>query len=482
MDDNSVLEEFELRRRYKTLYRYKPYKKQRDFHEAGAKFRERALFAGNQLGKTLAGAHELAMHLTGLYPDWWTGHRYDRPIIAWVGADTNETSREVVQPALLGTEEANLNSPDLGTGAIPRDKIERVTKRQAGVIDVVDQIWVHHKTGGLSRAVLKSYDQKRKAWQGKKVDYGWLDEEPPFDIYSEMLTRTNAAKNAKGEFDGRLACTFTPLQGRTKVVQRFIAPDKGASPTWHSFMSIMDVDHYTPARKSEIVAGYPEWEREARANGRPMLGEGLVFPVAWSQVAVEPFHIPKYFAKINGLDFGTAGDGGHETAVVFLAHDRDRDIVYVYDCYKAKGQTTVYHSEAIKSRGEWIPVAWPHDGVNVEAANGLPRFRTFSVHGVNMLGLSARYENDKGGSQPTEPSIDHMLERLLTGRLKVFSFLNEWQNEFQSYHRKEGKIVAMYDDLLKATMYGLMMIRYGASEIESSVGVSRRKLAVGGGW
>jgi hypothetical protein len=44
---------------------------QREFHAMAA--RERLLMAGNQLGKTLAGAFEMAMHLTGVYPPWWTG-------------------------------------------------------------------------------------------------------------------------------------------------------------------------------------------------------------------------------------------------------------------------------------------------------------------------------------------------------------------------------------------------------------------------
>ena len=47
---------------------YKPYEKQRQFHAAGAHARERLLMAGNQLGKTLAGGMETAMHMTGRYP------------------------------------------------------------------------------------------------------------------------------------------------------------------------------------------------------------------------------------------------------------------------------------------------------------------------------------------------------------------------------------------------------------------------------
>jgi hypothetical protein len=57
---------------------YKPYPKQADFHAAGASYRERLLMAGNQIGKTMAGGMEAAMHATGRYPDWWKGRRFDR--------------------------------------------------------------------------------------------------------------------------------------------------------------------------------------------------------------------------------------------------------------------------------------------------------------------------------------------------------------------------------------------------------------------
>jgi hypothetical protein len=55
------------------LAAYRPYTKQREFHAAGATHRERLFMAGNQLGKTVAGGNEWAIHLTGRYPDWWEG-------------------------------------------------------------------------------------------------------------------------------------------------------------------------------------------------------------------------------------------------------------------------------------------------------------------------------------------------------------------------------------------------------------------------
>ena len=84
----ALVREKERRLRYNRLKLYRPYPKQFDFHELGREKRERMLKAGNQQGKTLAAGAEVAMHLTGLYPDWWTGRRWDRPITAWASGVT----------------------------------------------------------------------------------------------------------------------------------------------------------------------------------------------------------------------------------------------------------------------------------------------------------------------------------------------------------------------------------------------------------
>jgi len=78
---------------------YRPYAKQLEFHAAGADedVRERLLMAGNQLGKTVAGSFEAAMHLTGLYPDWWDGIRWEAPTTAWAGSLTSQSTRDTVQ-------------------------------------------------------------------------------------------------------------------------------------------------------------------------------------------------------------------------------------------------------------------------------------------------------------------------------------------------------------------------------------------------
>jgi len=207
----SLLEEAKRRRDRKRLTEYRPYAKQREFHASGATHRERLLMAGNQLGKTYCGAAEAAIHLTGLYPDWWQGRRWDRPVRGWCGSKTGEVTRDGVQRYLIGEPK---DESRWGTGMIPGDNLMDWSRRQ-GVANSLDSAIVRHASGGTSTLGFKSYDQGRQKWQSETLDFVWFDEEPPVDIYMEGLTRTNAT-------GGMTYITFTPLLGMSDVVSMFL--------------------------------------------------------------------------------------------------------------------------------------------------------------------------------------------------------------------------------------------------------------------
>ena len=110
------LRRLEELRRTCQLFFYKPYGKQLAFHAAGAKYRERLLMAGNQLGKTYAAGNEVAFHVTGIYPDDWQGRKYEKAPRFWVGSVTSELCRDGAQRILLGPV------GKWGTGCIPDRK------------------------------------------------------------------------------------------------------------------------------------------------------------------------------------------------------------------------------------------------------------------------------------------------------------------------------------------------------------------------
>lgn len=191
------------------------YAKHLEFFRAGAKYRERAFVAGNRVGKTEAGAFECALHLTGQYPDWWTGRRYEKPIRLWAAGKTNETTRDIIQEKLLGVVAFNAGRKGFsGTGMIPGDAIGGATWK-AGVSDLADTIKVKHVSGGWSMLGLKSYQQGRGSFEGTAQHVIWLDEEPPMDVYGECLIRTATTR-------GLVMLTFTPLEGLSDTVMSFL--------------------------------------------------------------------------------------------------------------------------------------------------------------------------------------------------------------------------------------------------------------------
>lgn len=190
-----------------------------EFFDAGSKYRERCFLAANRVGKTIAGAYETTTHLTGQYPHWWTGARFNKRIRAWAAGDTNETTRDIIQLELLGEV---VTGPDGrkgldGSGLVPRECIGR-PKWKAGVQDLVDTVPILHTSGQWSSLAFKSFDQGRRSFQGTAKELIWLDEECPLDVYNECLIRTMTTR-------GLLLTTFTPLSGLTEHVLQFLPSD-----------------------------------------------------------------------------------------------------------------------------------------------------------------------------------------------------------------------------------------------------------------
>ena len=133
--------------------------------------------------------------------------------------------------------------------------------------------------------------------------------------------------------------------------------------------------------------------------------------------------------------------------------------MHITDCYRLREETPVVHSAAIKARGAWIPVAWPHDGLAHDKGSGEQVAALYRAQGVNMLPERATFQD---GGNGLEAGVLDILDRMRTGRFKVAAHLNDWWEEFRLYHRKEGLVVKERDDLMSATRYGVMMLRFSA--------------------
>jgi phage terminase large subunit-like protein len=423
---------------------YDPYEYQNNFHSAkdndGRLARQRLLMAANKTGKTFCGAAEMAFHLTGKYPKWWKGYRFTGPIKAWAAGNTTANTRDIVQAELLGEPG---DEEDFGKGALPKDVILK-WDRQPGIPNAVSTVTVKHASGKNSKCYLKSYEQGKQAWMGKAIDVVWMDEEPPQDIYSQAL-------RASLKSGGLTYMTFTPESGMTNVVAQFMNNLKPHQQLYNATWD--DAPHLDDEVKAEILAALPPHERKMRSEGIPVLGSGLVFPIDVEQIKRTAFAIPEHWSRICAIDFGY----DHPTAAVWIAHDRDHDVAYVYDTYRKSGETPLVHAQAIKARGDWIPVIWPHDGAQHDKGSGEPLAAIYRRQGMNMF--PKHFENPEGG-QGVEPGLMEMLQKFQTQRLLVFDHLGEFFEEMRMYHRKDGKVVKERDDLMSAARYAVMSLRY----------------------
>jgi phage terminase large subunit-like protein len=197
------------------------YPKQMRHFKLGATYDERGLFGGNRTGKTHCGTFEDTLHLTGLYPDWWEGRRFDHPIGAWVATDTAKNVRDILQEKFCGEP----GVPQLfGTGMIPIDFFASEPTSKHGIANAIESVHVHHFTNGIydgiSTLMFKSYDQGRQAFQGTQQDVIHPDEEPKIEIYTEMSLRLMST--SPGEKNGMLVLTETPLLGVSELMISFL--------------------------------------------------------------------------------------------------------------------------------------------------------------------------------------------------------------------------------------------------------------------
>jgi phage terminase large subunit-like protein len=411
-------------------FRRELYPKHIDFFAAGAKYKQRGFIAGNQVGKSETGAFETRCHATGKYPSWWTGKRFSKPTLIWVGGDTAQTVRDIIQTKLVGGD-----LEDMGTGMLSRDDIIiEKCKTRRNVPGALEIIKVRHISGGESTIVLKTYEQGRATWQGTVIDFIWVDEECPEDVYGEALIRLMNS-------GGSIITTFTPLKGVTPLVLNFLDNDQHSSAEFPKYVGICtwdDVPHISEQTKAEMLAGTPPQLRDARSKGIPTVGTGMVYPVDPMLLLVDDFQIPKHFKKAYGMDVGW-----NCTAGLWGAWDVENDIRYLYSEHKQGLAEPIVHAKSIKARGHLKGQIDPASRGRAQA-DGKKLFTMYKAEGLWIV----------PANNAVESGIFDIYERMTTGRLKIFRSCSGLTRELSLYHRDDnGIIVKTNDHLLDCLRY-----------------------------
>lgn len=403
------------------------YPKHLDFFGAGETYKERLFMAANRVGKTVAGAFETTCHLTGRYPHWWVGKRFERATEAWACGANSQTTRDVVQGVLLGKS--------TGQGMIPTETVVHTTAGR-GITGSIETIWVKHVSGKESKLGFKTYEQGRRAFEGEAKDFIWCDEEPPIDVYTEMLYRLLTTK-------GILFTTFTPLLGMSEVVLSFLEPpsEEAMKSKYVVQAGWKDVPHLDDDEKRKLVANTPPYQIKARTDGEPSLGAGAIYPIAESDITVPDREIPEYWARGYAMDVGW-----NRTAALWGARDPGTGIMYIYsEHYQGQGEPAS-HAQAILGRGMWIPGVIDPACLGSSQIDGRTLMEIYRGLGLRLF----------PAVNAVEAGITEVWQLLVSGRLKIMASCSNFFREFRKYHRDDkgsGKVVKRDDHLMDCLRY-----------------------------
>jgi phage terminase large subunit-like protein len=268
------------------------------------------------------------------------------------------------------------------------------------------------------RVSFKSYEQGTDSFVGTAIDFIHLDEEPPLDVYTQCLMRTATT-------DGIILCTFTPIHSITEVVKMFLMPESYDGKKSNKFVVMCawdDVPHLTEEAKAELLESIPIYQRDAISKGLPQLGRGAIYPVSETVYMVDNFEIPPYWPRLYAMDVGW-----NATAAVWMAWDRESDVIYVYSEYFRGQAEPSIHADAIKSRGVWVR------GLIDPAARGRSQNDGTQLYQVyRELGLNITLANNA-----VEAGIHTVFQRLSAGRLRIFKTCRGLVDELRIYRRDD---------------------------------------------
>jgi phage terminase large subunit-like protein len=454
--------------KYNQLKYFRPFEHQKRFFATGRAER-RGILAANRIGKTVSTCFEVAMHLTGQYPDWWpeSARRWNKPVTVMVAGEGWQQVAMVLQNELLGTNDIKIKDA-IGTGAIPRDCINFETMRSDGANCI--GVEIKHSSGSNSYLLFANYTQEVRQMQGFKLNIAVFDEQPPDDFFSEIVTRTATTQ-------GQVLCSFTPLKGLNGLVSKFWHHEEGYE---HIRVSWDDVPEYDPwgepfllqSTRRQLERDYLPHERDARRNGVPVMGKGAVFQIRnWPtyKTGDYDFRNTSGLHRIIALDLGLVND---KTVVSLMYWDPDEQEAWLHTQIVVKGTEEAnpmnWINHLMRPEVFGTPIVLPPDAGTVGryTMSSLSIRQLFEQYELNVHPDPIRNPPDEQGRTTNHKSfgVNVMRQMLELGTLHVNENCVEFLREAQNYYADEKGRFSDPDDCIDSARYALLGCLNGWSE------------------
>jgi len=445
--------------RYNQLKYFRPFEHQKKFFATGAQSDRRGILAANRIGKTVSTCFELAVHLTGEYPEWWTGKRFNKPIAAFVAGESWDQVARVLQDELMGSSDGKITQ-DIGTGTIPRANIVFETMRSEGAN--IMSVEIKHRSGQKSRLTFGNYTQEVRNMQGFKLDIVVFDEQPPDDMFSELVTRT-------ATLQGQVLCSFTPLKGLNGLVSKFWNREEG-----YDFVRVSwdDVPEYDPwgqpfllqETRRQLERDYLPHEREARIAGKPVMGKGAVFQLrTWPtyKTGDYDFKTMNDIERIIALDLGLVNDA---TVITLMYSNPKEQLLWLDRQIIVKGVEEAnpvnYVNHLLRPEVFGCPIVLPADAGTQGryTMSALSIRELFEQYGLNVDPHPIMNPPDPEGRQTNHKSygINMMRQMLEAGTFMINDSCQTFITQAQNYYVDEKGRFSDPDDAIDSARYALM--------------------------
>ena len=177
-------------------------------------------------------------------------------------------------------------------------------------------------------------------------------------------------------------------------------------------------------------------------------GQGRrVYPIPDAEIVVPEFPIPAHYRRAYGIVVVW-----NRVAVIWGALDPHTDVLYICGEYLAEADLPV-HAAAIRSKGDWLLGLMDPTANGRDQVDGEHLLQALRKHGLVLQAVD----------NPLESGTLTVLERMRSGRLKVFASCVEYLEELRLYrHDDGGQIVKENDhlqDALRCLVNGIWSMR-----------------------